>query len=103
MSGTIRNLHHASYFRSIRRNGAVKGEVRNKALPPNPHFDFKISALSEDWWWSKNYGSDVEALTEESEEAKTPAFFNNHLSKKNKRKAYDLARNLKSFNYEETL
>lgn len=49
MSNTIRNLQHAGWIRHPKRNGAVKGEVRNRAIPPNTYDDLPLSAQSEDY------------------------------------------------------
>ena len=49
MSNTIRNLQHAGWIRHPKRNGAIKGQVRNGAIPPNTYDDLPLSAQSEDY------------------------------------------------------
>ena len=96
MSRTIRNPRHSSVFRRPHRNNAVKGEVRNKAVPPSSYDDIQISGTFEDWFWFSHFWNFC------IDEPKTHGEMVHHQSKKNVRKSYNVARNLKAINHEET-
>ena len=64
MGKTVRfNPEHkgkkGSMFRNPRRNRAVKGEVRSKALPPDNFDDLDFAAYEENW---HNRHPDIEAF-----------------------------------------
>mgnify|MGYP003967631197 CR=1 FL=1 len=87
MSRTIRNPRHSSVFRRPHRN---------KAVPPSSYDDIQISGTFEDWFWFSHFWNFC------IDEPKTHGEMVHHQSKKNVRKSYNVARNLKAINHEET-